>query len=106
MGFSKGLKRRPWGVRGVVILLVLACAGQTAQAMQHPLRDPSRLRRPHREAGLQVASARVLIADYELLRRDFPSLRAKSEPEIDHWLIEWSAYVTPEQAKQEAVNTR
>lgn len=90
-----------WSAISAVLALYCASAG----AMESPLRDASKLRRARRETGLQVATARVLVADYDLLRKDFPRLRSKSPDQIDAWLIDWVAYVTPAQTEQEAVNT-
>lgn len=42
---------------------------------------------------LRAADARVVIADYALLRRDFPSLTLQKEEAIDAWLLEHGAWV-------------
>ncbi len=57
------------------------------------------------EKVVKLKNARVLIADYELLKKDFPLLRELSDPEIDHWLIEQSGYISIPQAEQTIVNT-
>lgn len=74
----------------------------------------------------RLAHARVVFADYERLRQDFPQLRderlRRSHPElrgltgadrrlavrrvIDGWLLQNVAYVSERQARQETVNTR
>uniref|UniRef100_A0A7S0CPY5 Flavin reductase like domain-containing protein n=2 Tax=Amorphochlora amoebiformis TaxID=1561963 RepID=A0A7S0CPY5_9EUKA len=41
-----------------------------------------------------LKKASVLVADYNLLRMDFPELYSKSEKDIDNWLLENCAYVS------------
>src|SRR5690606_36906896 len=43
--------------------------------------------------------AKVLVADYSLIRRDFPHLRALSEGEIDAWLLESAGHIADEQVR-------
>lgn len=66
------------------------------------LADPSI--RP--ELALRVSGARVVFADYALLRRDFPQLEWASRPAIDDWLLRNAAVVSAPQAAQEIVNTK
>jgi hypothetical protein len=70
-----------------------------------PLRDSSKLVSAVKEAMYPLTEARVVIADYPLLRRDFPELANLSEPEIDSWLLARTAYISKGQASQVAVNT-
>jgi hypothetical protein len=65
--------------------------------MDAPLRNPSELVRPLRGNVYPVTSAKVLVADYELLRKDFPALRALPEAEIDSWLIQNGGWMTAQQ---------
>ncbi|OUR99641.1 hypothetical protein A9Q84_01060 [Halobacteriovorax marinus] len=53
----------------------------------------------------QLSNARILIADYDLLRRDFPALQNLSNPQIDEWLLKNTAYISSPQAAQTVVNT-
>lgn len=78
-------------------------AGQ-ASAMD-PLRDPKRLLSPKRETVEVVNTARVILADYDLIRKDFPGLAAKSNEEIDQWLLKNTAVISKPQAAQSKVNT-
>ena len=44
--------------------------------------------------------ARVLAADYDLLRLDFPQLENLSVTEIDTWLLKNAAYISEGQTKR------
>ena len=57
------------------------------------------------ETMLHVDGARVVFADYKLLRRDFAQLAGASTNAIDEWLLRNAAVVSESQAKQAAVNT-
>lgn len=58
------------------------------------------------EKVLGLEGARVVVADYDLIRRDFPQLRNLSHDEIDQWLLQNTAYMAAPQAQQEGANTR
>jgi len=78
------------------------------------------------ESALRISSARVVWADYELLRHDFPQLRSRSlltaQPElrrlrgkkrkaalqhiIDGWLLRNGAIISQSQADHSQVNTQ
>ncbi|HWS72511.1 MAG TPA: hypothetical protein VN605_10375, partial [Thermoanaerobaculia bacterium] len=58
------------------------------------------------ELALRVSGARVVFADYALLRNDFPQLEWASRPAIDDWLLRNAAVVSAPQAAQEVVNTK
>jgi hypothetical protein len=57
------------------------------------------------ETALRVDGARVVFADYALLRRDFPQLRGASPARIDRWILHNAAVISKSQAAQEEVNT-
>ena len=57
------------------------------------------------EKVAKLSQAQVLIADYDLLKKDFPALKEMSNPEIDRWLIDQVGYVSLPQAAQTEVNT-
>lgn len=87
-------------------LWISLCVPSRAFAdLDPPVRNQSLFVAPVAETMLRVQTARVLIADYPLLRRDFPSLNGKSEPEIDAWLIEHVGVIAQTQAAQSVVNT-
>ncbi len=84
--------------RKLLILVQVLCA--TLWLIPHfseaisPLRDSRALVGAAKETLHQVVGARVLIADYALLRKDFPALVMLSEDEIDAWLVDQTSYVT------------
>lgn len=53
--------------------------------------------RPVFETVLHVKTARVAIADYQVLKRDFPELTAWSDEEIDAWLLQEGAWMAQSQ---------
>jgi hypothetical protein len=55
--------------------------------------------------AVRVRTAKVLAADYHLLRKDFPQLRKLSVEQINEWLLKNGAYISVEQTKQTTVNT-
>lgn len=57
------------------------------------------------ETFIRVAGAEVAVADYQLLRRDFPALEQMSDREVDSWLIEQVAYISQMQAAPNDANT-
>ena len=52
-----------------------------------------------------LAHARVVLADYDAIIRDFPKLATKTHDEIDRWIIERAVAVSKEQIDQTVVNT-
>ena len=54
---------------------------------------------------LRLANASVLIADYDLIRADFPTTVDLSNPQIDEWLLKHVGYISDSQADQTFVNT-
>lgn len=55
---------------------------------------------------LKLQNARILIADYELIKADFPSTKHLSNPEIDEWILKYVGYISDTQADQTYVNTQ
>lgn len=68
------------------------------------LRDGTKLWEPKKEMVKRVTSARVIMADYGLIRRDFPEIQNFSNDEIDNWLLRNTAFISKEQAAQSKVN--
>jgi hypothetical protein len=93
----------------IMLALVFALAMTNALAMDHPVRDARVFAGAAREQALRVRTARVIRADYALLRRDFGGeLAGKSDAEVDHWLLDQTGFIARTQARQleaEAVNT-
>ena len=53
---------------------------------------------------VRLRQARVIVADYSLLRKDFPSLLLdKTEAEIDDWIVENAAFLSAGQVSDEAL---
>ena len=52
-----------------------------------------------------VKNARVAIADYALIRKDFPALRTLSNEAIDNWLMEQVGYISKDHTGDSKVNT-
>lgn len=59
-----------------------------------------------KEEVVILSNAKIVFADYSLLRKDFPELRNLSNDEIDWWLLRNTAVMSGAQAKQEEVNTK
>lgn len=58
------------------------------------------------EEVVRLSNAKVVMADYDLIRKDFPEVAAMAEHEIDEWLLNNTAFVSRAQAEQTATNTR
>ncbi len=88
----------------VITAILSAFAGPFALAGD-PLRDPRRLANPVRERMARLRDARVVHADYALLKRDFAALRNLTEAQIDEELLKCAGYISRTQAAQSVVNT-
>jgi hypothetical protein len=71
-----------------------------------PLRDISGTAGAKPEPMKRVPTARVILADYDLLKKDFPQLVALTSAEIDQWLLEVAGRISLKQAAQQRVNSR
>lgn len=70
-----------------------------------PLRNLSELSKPYQETEVKrLEGARILYVDYELVRRDFPSVAHLSNPEIDDWLLKNTAHMSSTQVNQSNAN--
>jgi hypothetical protein len=58
------------------------------------------------EQVAKLKDAKVVYADYDLIRYDFPELRNLANPDIDQWLLDNTGYISLPQAAQETVNTK
>jgi hypothetical protein len=90
-------------LRPLVLLFATALASWSFAF--DPIRDPNLLASPQKEKVVRVAGAKVVLADYELLKRDFPSLQGKGQDEIDRWLVDNAGVLSKPQASQSRVNT-
>ena len=57
------------------------------------------------ENVIKIVNAKIIIADYKLIKKDFPSMKNKSEPQIDKWLIGSVAFISKAQQNRESINT-
>lgn len=86
----------------IITLLVLLFSA-AAWAIPTPLKAIEELKKVHLEQGRELAyrvkSARVVLADYKLIQRDFPATRALSHEEIDAWLLQYAGLIAESQAR-------
>ncbi len=87
-----------------VLLSLFFFAPSATSAPHHlPARSFSEIQGPfhpshfHYKSAVRVTSARVLFADYLLIRRDFETTRSMSNSEIDVWLLDSGARVSQDQ---------
>ena len=89
----------------LIALPMLLTLSLTAKATD-PLRDPKLLWEARTESVLQLKSARVILADYDLIRKDFQKeVGLRTDSEIAAWLIEKTAYMSIQQVAQQEVNS-
>lgn len=69
-----------------------------------PLRDPQKLWEAKVESVKRVQTSRIMLADYDLIRKDFPEIRNRTNAELDHWLLENTSFISTNQARQNIVN--
>lgn len=71
-------------------------------AFLNPIKDLHTINGPlgSGEEVARLSNARVLLADYELIQRDFPHLSDRSHEFIDNWLLEEGAWIALTQIKQ------
>lgn len=86
-------------------LFFLLLSGFAYAADYSPVRDTSLLNSPQAERMVEVTGARVVMADYDLLRRDFPHLQPLTPEEIDDWLLQEAAFVSKAQVAPNSANT-
>ena len=91
----------------IVIAAVLSpmTVVSSAQAFEGPLKDASELAGPIQQPVKQVRSARIMKANYKLIRRDFPSLSVKTNDEIDAMLLQSAGKISTTQTRPNDVNT-
>lgn len=92
--------------RLLIIPLAWANLGTTPAFAYEPLRKAAGLDRAVSEQAVRIPGARVVLADYGLLRKDFPRLRTMAEAEIDAWILDHAAFLATGQTRQRSVNTR
>ncbi len=90
---------------GAFLFLTFGLSSGAIADVQKLVSDPKLLRQPDSLQHYRVATARVILADYPMIRRDFPELQGLDDSQIDAWLLEKAGYVTKQQTRQEEVNT-
>ncbi len=63
-------------------------------AIDSPVRNIRKLEKPEPESMLKVQTAKVMIADYDLIRKDFAYTKKMSEREIDQWLLNSFGFIS------------
>jgi hypothetical protein len=58
------------------------------------------------EEVVKLKNARIVMADYDLIKRDFPQIRDLSNTAIDSWILDQVGYISKPQADQTEVNTK
>lgn len=91
-----------WALICVLIPLRLVIATDYAEPVR-TIEDITSNAKKQTVYRLQHAS--VLIADYDLIRADFPATIGLSNPEIDQWLLNHVGFISDTQANQTIVNT-
>lgn len=88
----------------VIFIFLLACRIALA-AMDQPLKDLADVGATDAENAVRVKTAKVLLADYDLIRRDFPQVAQMGNDQIDQWLLDHFAYISQTQTQQTTVNS-
>lgn len=96
------MTKTPCAVRALLVFFIL---NLYQSSFSLPIRLAGELEKPVLETGVSVATAKVLMCNYQLLKRDFPYLRGRSHKQIDQWLIARAAYISVPQARNNEVNT-
>ena len=88
----------------VTLLFFMLLSGLTVRA-DKPITNPKFLWNAKKEIVVRVSSARVVIADYPLIRKDFAEVAGMTNEQIDLWLTENVAFISRVQAGQTLVNS-
>jgi hypothetical protein len=77
----------------------------SAMSFEGPLRDPTQLNMPLDQTAQRVKTARVVKADYDLIRKDFPQYARNSNAEIKAMLEKSAALISTTQLRPNDVNS-
>lgn len=88
-----------------IIFVLLTLPALSFGDVAELVKDVHRLVDPKPESVVKVSTARIALADYGLIRHDFPSTRSLSEEQIDQWLLNHVGYMSKSQVSQSRVNT-
>ncbi len=89
-----------------VLILYTLLVSSLSFASTEPLRNAKLLMDAQRSRFYNLTQAKVVVANYELLRKDFSHLKHFSNEQWDQWLIKNAGYISTEQQKQTYVNTQ
>src|SRR4051812_49122974 len=85
----------------IAFLAIFLASTSLVWAVPVPLRTLKRLDLQSEPIAYRIKSAKVILADYELLRRDFPTLfEAFSNAQIDKWLVKNAALMAKTQVEK------
>lgn len=93
----------------IKILMLGLLLSQSLVALPKPIKTLLELREYTTETAIKVSTARVVLVDYPLIRRDFPELSSAKQKDIDAWLLKYSGFVAKTQVEQglkENTNTK
>lgn len=96
------------------LILCVLCAGPMAHAAIDDVpRDRTAFPHATDSPSVRVPGVRVVMADYELIARDFPMQRRRPgeqegawKARVDAWLVSETGFILVEQTKQEKVNSK
>lgn len=96
------------------VLFILLSASVAFGAIDEVIRRPEQLGLSRREVTMsRVKSVQVVMADYDLIARDFPAQaklpgesKAAWQSRVDAWLVSETGFILKPQASQETVNTQ
>ncbi len=78
----------------------------TIEANLNPIRQINQVHKKSlKEEVYRLTNSKVMIADYELIRKDFPDIAHYSNDQIDFWLYKHTAFISIPQAEQNIVNS-
>jgi hypothetical protein len=89
----------------IILLFSLGSSAMLNLSDEFPLKSIHRLENPKREVVEKVSGAKVLLANYELIRNDFEEAKCLSDTNIDNWLLETAAFISIKQLNPNQVNT-
>ena len=101
-----GIRRIALSVAAAISTFLFALISASQAEVLNPARNIQQIdSNAPEETVVNVKTARVLVADYALLRADFPEVRGFSNEQIDQWLLNTAGKIAISQAKQEVVNS-
>ena len=97
---------RPVHVRSIFAIFLVSMSSLAPAQIANPAKsitDVSAKAVP--ETVRQLSQARVVLADYDLVRRDFPEVLGFTTEQIDSWLLKYTAFISIPQLQNNGTNT-